>query len=410
MPAAVADGTTIRGVPDRAPRRTGPPARPAARGEARAAGAGHAQRRARRSPASRRAGWPTRARRWPPSRSSPTRSASPGRRCASSATTSATSRAASRSAAWSSSRTASRGRASTAGSGSRPCRAPTTSPATRRCCAAGSGAHGPGEEGSEEERRWAMPDLVIVDGGKGQVSAAKEVLDELGLHDLPLAGLAKEREELFLPGRPTRSCCRRRPRAVPRPAAARRGAPVRDHLPPRPARQRDRPLGVRRPAGRRAEAQARAAQGVRLDQAGARGAGRADRRGAGHRPRRWPSGSRPRSRPERARPSGGRADVPCNIPPRCEEPAPSSSSSSACSPCSIDFFPDLRLPDSASADRRGDRSRPSSASTSRAACGSSTRRCRSRRRGARRPGDMARHQGHHRAAREHDRRLGAGRR
>ena len=59
-----------------------------------------------------------------------------------------------------------------------------------------------GEEGNEEERRWAMPDLVIVDGGRGQVSAAKEVLDELGLHDLPLAGLAKEREELFLPGRP----------------------------------------------------------------------------------------------------------------------------------------------------------------------------------------------------------------
>ncbi len=59
-----------------------------------------------------------------------------------------------------------------------------------------------GDEGSEEERRWAMPDLVVVDGGKGQVSAAKAVLDELGLHDLPLAGLAKEREELFLPGRP----------------------------------------------------------------------------------------------------------------------------------------------------------------------------------------------------------------
>ena len=36
-----------------------------------------------------------------------------------------------------------------------------------------------GEEGNEEERRWAMPDLVIVDGGKGQVSAAKAVLDEL---------------------------------------------------------------------------------------------------------------------------------------------------------------------------------------------------------------------------------------
>ena len=58
-----------------------------------------------------------------------------------------------------------------------------------------------GEEGSAEELRWRLPDLVIIDGGKGQVSAAKEVLDALGLHDLPLAGLAKEREELFLPGR-----------------------------------------------------------------------------------------------------------------------------------------------------------------------------------------------------------------
>ncbi len=58
-----------------------------------------------------------------------------------------------------------------------------------------------GEEGIEEERRWSMPDLVIVDGGRGQVSAAKEVLDALGLGDLPLVGLAKEREELILPDR-----------------------------------------------------------------------------------------------------------------------------------------------------------------------------------------------------------------
>ena len=60
----------------------------------------------------------------------------------------------------------------------------------------------PGDEGSAEERRWAMPDLVLIDGGKPQVGAAKGVLDELGLHDLPLAGIAKEREELVLPDRP----------------------------------------------------------------------------------------------------------------------------------------------------------------------------------------------------------------
>ncbi len=56
------------------------------------------------------------------------------------------------------------------------------------------------EEGSAEELRWRMPDLVIIDGGKGQVSAAREVMDAMGLHDLPLVGLAKEREELFRPG------------------------------------------------------------------------------------------------------------------------------------------------------------------------------------------------------------------
>ena len=56
-------------------------------------------------------------------------------------------------------------------------------------------------EGAAEELRWRLPDLVLIDGGKGQVSAAREVLDALGLHDLALAGLAKEREELFLPER-----------------------------------------------------------------------------------------------------------------------------------------------------------------------------------------------------------------
>jgi excinuclease ABC subunit C len=48
---------------------------------------------------------------------------------------------------------------------------------------------------------WALPDLVIVDGGKGQLSTAVGVLDELQLADLPVAGLAKRFEELYLPHR-----------------------------------------------------------------------------------------------------------------------------------------------------------------------------------------------------------------
>ena len=58
-----------------------------------------------------------------------------------------------------------------------------------------------GEEGNEEELRWQLPDLVVIDGGKGQLSAAKKTLDELGYHDLAVVGLAKEREEIFLPER-----------------------------------------------------------------------------------------------------------------------------------------------------------------------------------------------------------------
>ncbi len=46
-----------------------------------------------------------------------------------------------------------------------------------------------------------VPDLIIVDGGKGQLSAACRELQRLGLHDLPIIGLAKEHEEIYRPGR-----------------------------------------------------------------------------------------------------------------------------------------------------------------------------------------------------------------
>ena len=51
------------------------------------------------------------------------------------------------------------------------------------------------EEGKE------LPDLVLIDGGKGQLSAATEALAELGLGDQPVASLAKREELIFVPGR-----------------------------------------------------------------------------------------------------------------------------------------------------------------------------------------------------------------
>ncbi len=57
-----------------------------------------------------------------------------------------------------------------------------------------------GGQGGRSGAAWGIPpDLVIIDGGKGHLSAALEVLLELGLDDLPLAALAKENEWLFVP-------------------------------------------------------------------------------------------------------------------------------------------------------------------------------------------------------------------
>jgi excinuclease ABC subunit C len=58
-------------------------------------------------------------------------------------------------------------------------------------------------EGSEEvgDRSFSSrPDLIIIDGGKGQLSAVMEVMEELGYADIPTFGLAKQQEWLFAPG------------------------------------------------------------------------------------------------------------------------------------------------------------------------------------------------------------------
>jgi excinuclease ABC subunit C len=58
-------------------------------------------------------------------------------------------------------------------------------------------ADGTQRNGEAESRAWSLPDLLVIDGGRGQVSAAAAVLDAAGL-TIPLVGLAKEREELWL--------------------------------------------------------------------------------------------------------------------------------------------------------------------------------------------------------------------
>jgi excinuclease ABC subunit C len=53
-----------------------------------------------------------------------------------------------------------------------------------------------------KETRTPLPDLIIIDGGKGQLHAAREILYRLGLADIPTYGLAKEFEHLFVEGNP----------------------------------------------------------------------------------------------------------------------------------------------------------------------------------------------------------------
>lgn len=77
------------------------------------------------------------------------------------------------------------------------------------------GSQNPGKAESSEKRKgtkgnlpgkdesWKqMPDLVIIDGGKGQLSAANDVLKELGIEGVNLISLAKQEEEVFVPHKP----------------------------------------------------------------------------------------------------------------------------------------------------------------------------------------------------------------
>jgi excinuclease ABC subunit C len=55
--------------------------------------------------------------------------------------------------------------------------------------------------GGRDSKGWSvLPDLLIVDGGKGQLAVARQVVEDFGLGDrVPLAGLAKANEEIHVP-------------------------------------------------------------------------------------------------------------------------------------------------------------------------------------------------------------------
>ncbi len=73
----------------------------------------------------------------------------------------------------------------------------------RRLAEAGTSID-PGEKARKGDDNWrVIPDLVIIDGGKGQLGIAVEVLQEFELLDqIPIVGLAKREEEIFRPGQP----------------------------------------------------------------------------------------------------------------------------------------------------------------------------------------------------------------
>ena len=59
------------------------------------------------------------------------------------------------------------------------------------------------KRGLSGEGTWGIiPDLVLIDGGRGQLNAALEVRQELKLHSIPVASLAKENEQVFIPRNP----------------------------------------------------------------------------------------------------------------------------------------------------------------------------------------------------------------
>ena len=113
------------------------------------------------------------------------------------------------------------------------------------------------DEGARKGKRFSYPpNLLVIDGGKGQLGVA--VAGARGARDSTRTsrrGLAKRFEEVYQPGHRRAGADPARLRgAVPAPAGARRGAPVRHHVPPPVAGQEDDQVGARRRARPRPDA------------------------------------------------------------------------------------------------------------------------------------------------------------
>ena len=133
-----------------------------------------------------------------------------------------------------------------------------------------------------DESFAATPNLVVVDGGKGQLSAVLTAMQAFDLPRVAVISLAKRAEEVFVPDRPRADRARPARAGPPAPAAdPRRGAPLRARLPPPATRLEGEGVDLRHAPGRRPGPAARAAAALRLgralprrDPGGARGSSR----------------------------------------------------------------------------------------------------------------------------------------
>ncbi len=91
------------------------------------------------------------------------------------------------------------------------------------------------------EEVGAMPDLILIDGGRGQLNAALHALTELGVEETRIVSLAKREEEVYVPEEPEPLALDARRPGLEAPAADPRRVPPLRRLPPQEAPERPHP-------------------------------------------------------------------------------------------------------------------------------------------------------------------------